>query len=418
MGIFSTMRTGVAGMAAQANRLGAVADNIANSNTTGYKRAGTEFSSLVLNSGGGEYTSGSVETHTRYYVSQQGALTATTSGSDLAIWGNGFFLVSGPDDSPYLSRAGSFVPDADGNLVNAAGYKLLGYDLAGGSPTTVANGTSGLVPVNLSQQSMQASPSTFGTFFTNLPYDATAVPAGSRPSDNDPASQFTGKTSLVTYDNHGGQVTLDVYMTKTGPDTWEVAVFDASLAAPGGGFDYTSGPLEDATLTFDPTTGQLSGTVTSIDIPVPGGATLTLDLSETSQLDSPYEELEAEINGNAPSRVDHVEIDDDGTVYAVYENGARNAAFRVPLANVNSPDNLTPLAGNVFATSFDSGDIQIGFPGESGLGSIESGQLEQSTVDIGNELTTMIEAQRNYTANSKVFQTGAELLETLVNLKR
>jgi flagellar hook protein FlgE len=109
---------------------------------------------------------------------------------------------------------------------------------------------------------------------------------------------------------------------------------------------------------------------------------------------------------------------EDGTLYVSYANGARVPAYRVPLGNVISPDMLTPGTGNIFKLSAESGDLIVGFPTESGLGSLVSGALEQSTVDIGTELTEMIEAQRSYTANSKVFQTASELLDVLNNLKR
>ena len=133
---------------------------------------------------------------------------------------------------------------------------------------------------------------------------------------------------------------------------------------------------------------------------------------------SDYTVLDAAVNGNAPSEVERVEIADDGMLYAVFENGARLATYRIPLANVASPDNLQPLAGNVFASSVDSGDVQVGFAGEGGFGTLVSSALEQSTVDLASELTAMIESERNYTANSKVFQTGSELMDVVVNLKR
>jgi flagellar hook protein FlgE len=113
-----------------------------------------------------------------------------------------------------------------------------------------------------------------------------------------------------------------------------------------------------------------------------------------------------------------VEFASDGTVYAVYEDGSRVGAYRIPLATVPSPDNLYPRAGNVYETTAASGGYQVGFPEMSGFGSIASGALEGSNVDIGTELTAMIEAQTSYTANSKVFQTGSELLDVLMNLKR
>ncbi len=126
MGLYGTMRTSVSGMAAQANRLGAVSDNIANATTTGYKRASMEFSSLVLDSGGTEYVSGGVESHTRYAISEQGARAYTTSYTDLAVKGDGFFIVTSESGQTFLTRAGSFVPNGTGDLVNAAGYRLMG----------------------------------------------------------------------------------------------------------------------------------------------------------------------------------------------------------------------------------------------------------------------------------------------------
>ncbi len=113
-----------------------------------------------------------------------------------------------------------------------------------------------------------------------------------------------------------------------------------------------------------------------------------------------------------------MDIADDGTVYAVFENGARRATYRIPLATVPSVDQLTPQSGNVYSVSDRSGDVIVGFPESGSFGSIRSGALEQSNVDLATELTAMIESQRSYTANSKVFQTGSEILDVLVNLKR
>ena len=134
MGLYGMMRTSASGMAAQANRLSTVADNIANSGTTGYKRASAEFSSLILQSSQSEYTSGSVDTNIRYAISEQGSFKFTTSATDLGIKGNGFFVVPNDAGKTFLTRAGSFVPDGSGNLVNAAGYKLMGYPAIGGVP--------------------------------------------------------------------------------------------------------------------------------------------------------------------------------------------------------------------------------------------------------------------------------------------
>lgn len=113
-----------------------------------------------------------------------------------------------------------------------------------------------------------------------------------------------------------------------------------------------------------------------------------------------------------------VDVANDGSVVGIYENGTQVVLGRIPLAKVASPDRMTVVSGNVFLASADSGEVTLGFPQTSGIGKVMSGTLEESNADIAQELTDMIEAQRSYTANSKVFQTGSELMDVLVNLKR
>jgi len=417
MSLYGMMRTGVSGMNAQANRLSTTADNIANSDTTGYKRSSAEFSTLIMPQVGGAYNSGGVNTTIRSAISAQGVLQYTTSVSDLAVNGNGFFVVQDPSGTPFLTRAGAFVPDAQGRLVNAAGYQLMAYSYANGTPAATANGFEGLVPVEISDQEMTATPSTTGNFNANLPAGATP-PAGPLPSTNSATAEYTSKSSIVTYDNLGNKKLLDVYFTNTGAGTWQVAVFDQSKATPGTSFPYTGGALGTANLTFDTTTGKLTGAVDSITIPVPGGASLDLDLSKLTQLGTGFTVSEAKVNGNAPSTIEKIQIGEDGVIYAQYQDGSTKPLFKIPLADVQSADNLTALPGNVYAQSTDSGTVRIGFANEGKLGSIISGALENSNVDIAEELTNMIAAQRSYTANSKVFQTGSDLMDVLVNLKR
>jgi len=418
MSVYGLMRTGVSGMNAQSNRLGTIADNIANASTAGYKRASTEFSSLLLNDTTSAYNSGGVETTVRYGISQQGVLSATASPFDLAIRGAGFMLVADTDGSIAMTRSGAFVPNGDGQLINSAGFTLLGYPLGSGAPVpTVINGTAGLVPVNVSGGGMRAEATTVGAVVANLPAMATDVPALSLPLTNDPAAVSTARSSLLVYGNLGEEIQLDVHFAKTTtPGEWQMVVYNAADRGPGGGFPYSSGALANTTLTFD-ANGQPTGPA-SLTVPVPGGASLELDISDMSQVAGDYSVELLNANGSAPSRVQSIEIASDGTLYEVYENGSRFAAYIIPLATVNSPDRLTPKAGNVYLPSSDSGDLRIGIPGSAGLGSMASGALESSTVDLATELADMIESQRNYTANSRVFQTGSELMELVVNLKR
>lgn len=421
MSIFGIMRTGVSGMAAQGSKLSAVSDNIANVNTVGYKRASTEFSSLISEGNHSEYNSGGVETKTRYAISDEGLIMGSTSKTDLAIRGNGFFIVSDAGGTSYMTRAGAFVKNGNQELVNSAGFYLMGYPLRNGEASVVANSLDGLERINLANVSYEANPTVSGSFKGVLDSNAIVIAAGSLPSDNVAGSTYSSKASIVTYDNLGNKKMLDVYMAKTGtaPDTWQAVVFDQSTAT-AGGFPYGaagSAPLATATLTFDGS-GQLTTTPANFTVAVPGGSTATIDFSQISQVATGETALELSVDGNAPSAVESVEISNDGTVYAVFENGARRATYKIPLATVPSPDQLTPLSGNVYSVSNESGNVIVGFPESGSFGSIRSQALEQSNVDLATELTAMIESQRSYTANSKVFQTGSEILDVLVNLKR
>jgi flagellar hook protein FlgE len=416
MSLYGMMRTGVSGMQGQASKLSTIADNIANANSNGYKRFSTEFSTLVVNSGSGNYNSGGIVTTVRQAVSQQGVLQYSNSASDLAIDGAGFFVVQDAAGNSFLTRAGSFVPDAEGQLINAAGYYLTGYSYANGEPSVVVNSFDGLEPVTITGTELTATPSTDAMFNANLPAEADIV-TGTLPSANAAASEYTEKTSMVVYNDLGGETILDIYFTKTGANTWEVTVFDQAEAAAGTSFPYSAGPVATDTITFDSVTGVMSGT-TAMTIPVPGGQSMNFDLADMTQLSTGFIVADVEVNGNGPSTIERVDFAADGTVYARYTNGSTEPLFRVPVANVNSPDQLRSLTGNVFVQSDMSGEIRLGFPDEGTNGTIVSGAVETSNVDIAEELTEMIQSQRNYTANSKVFQTGSDLMDVLLNLKR
>ncbi len=399
MSLYGTMRTGVSGMNAQANRLSTVADNIANANTTGYKKASTQFSSLILPSTGGAYNSGGVTTDVRYSISAQGTFTYTTSSTDLAINGQGFFIVQGADGQEYLTRAGAFTPMDDGSLQNSAGFTLMGYPYSSTEdPTIVVNGFDGLQEINLSSGELNAKGSLNGILDVNLPSNA--------------ANLTEKKTSLKAYDSQGNSRLIEFTYTKTGDNAWEVeAVYDGTTVA---------GPIA---MTFD-VDGKLltpSPATITTTAQTPGGAelaALTISIGSTTQLAAEFGVSNGKIDGNAASKVTGYEITDDGVLSLKYSNGELSPKYRIALASVQSPDNLKPLPGNVYSQSNDSGVIVMGYAGTTGYGSIKSGALEDSNVDIAEELTGMIESQRNYTANSKVFQTGSELMEVLVNLKR
>ncbi|MGY2050566.1 flagellar hook protein FlgE [Methylobacterium sp. JK268] len=398
MSLFGALRTGASGMNAQSNRISTVADNVQNAGTTGYKKADTEFSSLLIaRTSGGDYNSGSVDTVVRHEISGTSSIVNTTSDSDLAIQGNGFFVVQDAGSKVnYLTRAGNFVLDQQSNTYkNAGGFTLMGYPANAANPTL--NSYDGLVPVDLSPFGMKPSQSTKGTITGNLPSTA--------------ATGTTKNSSLVVYDTQGKPVKLDMSFTYSAAPTsgnggsWSVA-FTSNDATISGG---------PANLTFGTNGAVTAGSPAAITLP--NGQSVSVDLSKVTNLAGDYS-LTGSSDGNKPSAVTGTQFAADGTIYAVYDDNSKIAAFKVPVATVGSPDSLDPRSGNVFQITNESGPVQVGFAGSGGRGSILSKSLEQSNVDVATELTSMISSQTVYTANSKVFMTSNEMLDTLMQLKR
>ena len=422
MSLFGTMKTAVSGMGAQANKLGTVGDNIANASTTGYKSASTAFSSLVLSSAGGNYNSGGVDTNVKYSISQQGAAVGTQSSTDLAINGDGFFVVQDTAGNVFLTRSGSFTANDKGNLVNSAGFTLLGYEYTGTTPTTVINSYDGLVPVNVAANGMTATASTAGSITGNLSSSAPTVGPASLPDVKNATvvvdQKGTLKTSVTAYDTLGKSINYDFYFSKSAENEWKVAVYDSAFASANGSFPYSEDPVASETMAFDPATKTFDLKSLTIADTI-NGTDIVIDLSGMTQLSAAGSTIEkGGINGNPAEQVQSISIGPDGTVSATFAKSASRPLYRVPLADVASPDNLSVLSGNVFQPSADSGVVTLGFAGQTGFGKINSKQLESSNVDIATELTEMIQAQRSYTANSKVFQTGSDLMDVLINLVR
>ncbi len=234
MGLYDAMNASVTGMAAQSNYLANIGQNISNSGTVGYKEAETEFSTLVDQSAVGQTSAGGVQSDTRMAISQQGTLESTTSSTDLAVSGSGFFVVSNAAGQQFLTRAGSFVPDASGNLVNSAGFYLNGYSLANGAPTMASNSLSGMQVVNVNSNGLTATPTTSGTLTGNLPSTDTITAATTAAN-----GALYEKTSMVMYDDLGTPHTIDLYLSQTSANTWQVTAFDHSTAT-NGGFPYTA----------------------------------------------------------------------------------------------------------------------------------------------------------------------------------
>ncbi|AXV18110.1 hypothetical protein CYG48_20295 (plasmid) [Neorhizobium sp. SOG26] len=243
--------------------------------------------------------------------------------------------------------------------------------------------------------------------------------AGSVASQNQVGAKYTSKSALTAYDTAGRAVIVDIYYSK-GPDNkWEVSVFDQRDTLTGG-FPYGvagSPPLATTILTFDPTTNRLTGNGV-LEVPIAGGETLKLDMSGSTQLAAEFNVSKATFDGSKASNPTGYSISSEGIVSATYDDGQAVALYRIALADVMSPDNMTAVNGTVYLVNRESGEAVMGFPGSGNLGKLYSGAYENSNVDLADEMTNMIESQRVYTANSKVFQTGSEMWDIVNSLKR
>ena len=320
----SILNTSVSGMLGNSNWLSSISQNVANANTTGYKDVETDFSSIVDQIANGPPDFGGVSTSQVSLNSLQGDVVSTTTASNLAVQGAGFFIVSNASGALYLTRNGSFTPDTSGNLVNSSGYYLMGQNVQNGSAPIAANSLTGLTKVNVTSAGQTATATTAGSLTANLPSTDPVVSAN-LPSANTASSTYSEATSLVVYDNLGGAHTINLYFTNTGTnaagnDTWEVDAFDASKASASGGFPYSSGPLATGTLTFNSTTGALSSG-SPLTFTVPGGQQMNLDLNNMTQLATSFNVTAATANGNAPSAVSGVSFATNGSLTLNFANG-------------------------------------------------------------------------------------------------
>ncbi len=401
MSVNGVFRTSVSGMNAQASRLSVVSENVANASTDGYKRSSTEFSSLILANSGNDYNSGTVNTQVRHLISQQGSISASSSASDLAIQGDGFFVVQDNGGRDYYTRAGSFVQKTDPdtnetNLVNAAGYRLTGTSLTTGATEAIE------LPVG---QLVAPKSSTTASLNVQLPSEEVAN-----------GTTAAKRLTFNVFDKLGAQHTVDVTLTKTADNTWSMAVADRNPDATA-----ATTPATLPNIDFTPTAGQAAGTTAAgagaFTLNYADGTSVAVKFASLTQYASDFS-AKSNADGNPAGSISDFSYSEDGKIMGIMGSGQQIPLYQLNVARFQSPDQLTSSTGNVYSVSNSSGDPEIGTPGKNGFGSIISSATEQSNVDLANELTDMIESQRSYSANSKVFQTGSEILDVLVNLKR
>jgi flagellar hook protein FlgE len=413
---FQMFNISVMGMSAQSDALANISENIANNNTVGYKRATTHFLTVLSGFQGPMQAGGGVSTNTHYDIDGKGSLVGTNSSTDLAIRGNGFFVVTDDSGSTFLTRSGAFTPNANGNLVNTAGYYLMGFSTdTTGTVTSGGTSLSNMEKIQVRKDKLYSNPTSRGSISTNLPADAAIVAPANLPSANSATASYAAKTSATVFDNLGDKKSVDVYYAKTASNTWEATVFNTADAT-SGGFPYANAPLTTQTLTFDPANGSLL-TGSPMTLTIPNGQSTSIDVSNTTQLGAPFIVNNMNMDGNAPSAISKIDVNSDGVLRYLLDNGQTVPAYQIGVANVDAPTELMNYSGNVYVANSRSGQILVGKPGQGSLGGIQSSSLESSMVDLATELSSMIIAQRSFAANSQTFQAASEILQILNNLK-
>ena len=408
----SSLYSGVSGLNASSSQMDVIGNNIANVNTIGFKASKIHFGDILsqsisggssfmqigrgvsVNSVGTEFLVGSFET--------------TGSATDLAIDGNGFFMVNDSDGGTFYTRAGSFSLDSNDYLVDVNGYKVQGYNLLSSDPNLVTD---------ISLQDVQSQPAATTSVSIGVNLDAEA------------ATGDVFNASQTVYDSLGAEHTLNIAFTKEAAvGTWTgVATLDGVAAAStlptpltivfddSGAIDTIGGAaaanitLTLAALTNGATIGA-AGVVTW-DIISPSAGTMTGYASSSSV-------TSLASDGYSSGILKGLSVGQDGIISGSFTNGQTAEVAQIVLAAFSNPGGLVRMGDNLFGETIVSGSALQNIPGSAGVGEINSNSLEMSNVDIAAEFVNMITAQRAYQASSKVITTTDAMMSELMNIKR
>ena len=433
MTISSSLNASVAGLNANANRLATISDNIANASTFGYKRAVTDFHSMVVENGQGRYSAGGVRTTSTRLIDQRGSLVSTNNPTDLAVRGRGMLPVTteasvqvqNGEHPLLLGTTGSFRPDSQGYLRSPAGLILMGWpaNADGSIPTFPRDSVEGLEPIQINGNQFAGEATTRVDLAVNLP--ATGTEAGS--------SGTSEVLSVEYFDNLGKSEQLDMSFTPTVPGSgasneWTLTITDSASAG---------AVVGEYTIVFDDTRGA-GGTMLSVT-PVSGGAydaaagtvAVTVDggpleigigeigsAAGLTQLSDAFAPVSISKNGTPVGNLTGIEVDPNGYVRASFDTGINRTLYQVPLVDVSNVNGLDALDHQSYRVTPDSGTFFMWDAGDGPTGDIVSFAREESTTDVAGELTQLIQTQRAYSSNAKVIQTVDEMLQETTNIKR
>jgi flagellar hook protein FlgE len=425
-----SFQQGVSGLTASARNLEVIGNNVANASTVGAKVARAEFADVYARaiSGGASAIGLGVSQTAVTQQFSQGSFQSTDNPLDMAINGGGFFQLKDAGGSLSYTRNGQFKVDRDGLITNVQGAKLMGYP---------ANSLGVLVPGQAQPLSLPTAgikPSTTTNVKLELNLDArAATPLATPVIDFSDPKTYSNATSVNVYDKKGQEVALTYYFQKAGPlrDTWSVyATANGSVVNPDaagkaqaiGVLNFPSDgsapinplnpalPLPPLTLTV-PATTNAQGVVTE---PIVG---VKLDMGQLTQYGAIFGVTNVTQDGFPPGQLSSIKIQPNGIVLASYSSGQSTPIGQVQLATFRNVQGLQPLGGNTWSSTYESGDPITGTPGAGNLGALQSGVVEQSNVDLTNELVQMMVAQRIYQANAQTIKTQDSVLQTLVNLR-
>ncbi len=385
------------GLNAITEQLNSISNNIANTGTVGFKSGRAEFAALYAEG----QPLGVGVTGVTQSITKGGNISSTGNALDMAIAGNGFFVVRDSAGTTAYTRAGYFGTDASGNLVNNQGMNLQGYPVDANG--VLQTGTVG--NLTISNGAIPAKATDTLDFAANL--DANAkIPATATfdPKDN---TSYNNTYATTVYDSLGREHTINQYFVKTDENKWEVHYYmdDRPLANPA---------TQELEFTDQGLLQTPNGTVDlSIDIPGAQSLSVALNYSGTTQYGSDFSVSKNKGSGYASGEKTGQQIDTDGSVYATFSNGERMLQGQLILASFANPNGLASQDGTTWAQTANSGAPLTGTPGSGLLGSVKAGALEGSNVDMTAELVGLMTAQRNYQANTKVISTNDSMMTAL-----
>ncbi|ROP58301.1 flagellar hook protein FlgE [Enterobacter sp. BIGb0383] len=394
---------GLSGLNAASQALDVVGNNIANSQTVGFKSGSIAFADVFAGSqiGMGVQVSSVNQSFT------DGVLGQGTGSLDMGIQGNGFFRLTNEAGRVFYSRNGQFKSDANGYIINNQGMFLTGYQATGTPPTIQPGAAVGAIQIPTGQMPARASDA--GTLNGNLDSGTDVVTTKTfDPTDN---TSYSSVTQADAYDSLGNKHVINIYFAKTADNKW--TAYSKDSTAPGDSYQQTD-------LEFD-ASGQLTTNPAKINVQgaaYNGGNALNFDFDLTGMTQQASETAmnSPSTTGYAPGLMNGYTVGDNGQVIASYSNGQQQLLGQVVLSNFTNPGGLSSQGNNCWTETPESGQPVTGTSGSGNLGTLYGNKLEASNVDLSKEMVNMIVYQRNYQSNSQTIKTQSELLQTLVNL--